>query len=996
MLFLTTVTYAQELKGVVLDENDVPLAGANLVCTDSKNYAVTDFDGKFTIQVNKNDKITVSYVGYKTVTLSPVFPKMNIKLEPDSNTLEEVVVVGYGTRKAVDATMSIAKVKAEDLALIKTNNILQNIQGKLSGVSIVSSDKPGEEAYMAIRGVNTVIADTKPLYIIDGIRQNNMNNINVNDIESFEVLKDAAALAIYGNESSNGVILITSKKRKGDIQITLDNYFSYRTPLKMVEMAPSNLYAQYTNLASNTVFLSQDQPVNTNWFKEVMQPGLNFNNDISISGGTDTFSANFGFNHFEENSILIGSKYKRNILRFGSEFKKSIFKLNSTINVGFTNDKPRGNDFITLAYRMAPIIPVYNNDGNYAMSLIGSNGFFDQSGTPLYTDNKNPVASESFVFHETKNINLLGGVKLDTEILNGLKNTTEFGGEINKYSRYYFNNHKEYYFVFNPTAPQYIPKRYNINGVEYDVDNDLTRYTDTSSRWNLTNYLTYSKIFFKFIDTEIILGGEIASKGIHDEIETYTINLKNTASNFWNNSMSLFPDGLKGIYRESTPRHTQSLFNRFNFKFFDKYLLTFNQRYDGSSRYAPGYRWGYFPAFGAGWVVSKEKFLINNSAVSLLKIRGGWGLLGNESIGDNIRLNQDYNSQGYSFGGPLEESSSAVSSFYIDTSLTWEVTREYTFGLDYGLFDNKITGAIDYYNKLNRNTILNIKGVATDGSASTFNRNIGKVLNEGVEFSLNYKNKFKESFKYGFGVNMSYNYNELLEVNKKISQQVYGMGYGGDDSILKMKVSNDAVGQPVGSWWIYEYAGIDNEGQFLYYKKNGEKVRKDDLAFEDRKFFGSPLPNLIYGFNFNFGYKRFDLSVQTYGTSGSKVYNAKKHSRLSNENVELSVAKDFWTPTNTDAKNPAPYNGIPAPSTFFLESGDFFRVNSINLSFDIGEIANLIKGGSFYVNVQNPFIYQEYSGFSPEILGGYFDTMGVEYESYPKLRTFVFGIKFSL
>lgn len=977
VFMLSSLAFSQELKGTILDETGIPLAGANIVCTVSKNFTTTDFDGNFTIKVSKDDKIMITYIGYKSMELKPVFPTMSITMQPEATSLDEVVVVGYGTRKAIDATMSVAKVKADELSKQKVLNPTQAIQGKLPGVTIISSDQPGAAQFISIRGVNSVSSSLTPLYVVDGIRQDNINNLNPSDIESYEVLKDASALAIYGTQASNGVILITTKKGKGDLKVSTESYFGYRTPLKMVEMAGSNLYAQYTNLANQTVTISQDQPVNTNWFKEVMQPGMYNSNDFNVSGSTDKMNITFSANNYYETPIIKGYKYNRTTFRLFDEFKPNEkVKFTTSLNVGFTKINPKSVYALTTAYRQAPIVPVYYADGKYGMPFVGSNGFVEQAGNRV-NNLGNPVKDLDFQLEQSKNLNLLGSFSTEVKFFEFLKFTGSFGGEVNNWRGYYFDKREESYLAENPSETIYTGEHVNA----------LTKNRSNSFKYNISNFLTFNKVIKENHDLELMGGMDLISYNGGEYLGGTRYDIDPTEENYWSFNFSNNAENQSTWGGQSTEVHQMSFYGRIQYKLMDKYLLTGNFRRDGTSQFLPDRRWGNFPSFGLGWIISKENFMQDVVFLNMLKLRGGWGIIGNANIPSNI-FSFAFNTTGYPFGGapqPYVTDGSAI-----DPDLSWEETSETSLGVDFEMFDHKFKGSIDVYDKLNQNAIMYLRGVSSTGEESSVPKHAGEISNKGIEVSMDWTNKINENMNYNFGIAYSYNKNELKKLFKNINEQTFG-GLGNGQSVRV--VNQDAVGHPVGSYYLYDYAGIDDSGNMLYYTSDGDMVLQDALTSSDKKFMGTAMPSNVLGFNFGFTYKKVSISLQGYGTQGAKIYNGKKAQRWGGENIELSIAQDFWSPFNTDSNNPAPFNYVPVASSYYLESGDFIRINNINLSYNISEVKNLIKGGQLYLNVINPFIYQKYSGFSPEISGDYYNNVGIELGAYPTLRSFVMGLK---
>lgn len=979
----------QAIKGKVVDSSGMGIPGAVIASSDARATADADFDGNFTINAKPGDILKVSMLGFDSVSVPAAATPMTITLKEAADTaLKEVVVIGYGTRKKIDNTTAISSLKGEDVAKTKVLNASQAIQGKAAGVQVTSSDVPGSTPSVVIRGLGTALGGRTPLYIVDGMATENINNINTNDITSYDILKDASALAIYGTRAANGVIIITTKKGKGDkVSVEIESFGGVRTPLKKVKMAGSNKYAYYTNSALQSTTYSQDQPVNTDWFDEITRTGSYTQNNISVSGATENIKYFFSLGNYEEKGILNGLDYGRTTFRNNNEYKISK-KLTLTQNFSLTSTKsaPQPLSAFTNAYKQSPVVPVYFADGKYGVARVGDDGFASETGNSI-NNVGNPVAQLDFFDEQQRSITLQGGLKLDYEIFKSLKFTSQFNGEYYTWKQYNYDDTENIWLAANP----------NKTSTDYRTEfptaniNLLTKGREQYYNWSLSNYLTYNKVFNEIHDVEVTAGIETYVKGSREKLTIKRKNV-NADANYWSLKDVEYATNVTS-YKDEVFNETKlaSYLGRFQYKLMDRYLLTGTVRRDGSSNFAKDYRWGTFPAFGAGWIITKENFMADVKGLNLLKLRGSWGKLGNQNV--------PLNSQGYTsglnayLGGSILNEGTTINS-QIDPSLSWEVTEESSAGLDFEFLDSRLKGTFDVYDKNTDNVILNTKPYMTSGITSASPAHVGEVSNKGFEISLRWDDKIGENFSYYVGGNFSNNKNELTGLKNVILSPVIGGGLGnGQDTKL---LDNTTIGQPLGSFYIYEYAGFDSAtGKMLYYNAAGDKVTQDALsATADKKYVGSSLPKSNYGVSLGFNYKNFDFSVDGYGTAGAKVYNGKKAQRFYGENIENSIATDFWTANNVTASNPAPFNQVPVASTYYLESGDFFRINNITLGYKLPlQEGSFISACRIYLNAINPFITQKFSGFTPELNGdgNPYGTQGVELDAYPTLRSFVLG-----
>jgi TonB-linked SusC/RagA family outer membrane protein len=978
LILLPAFMSGQVITGKVSDKSGIGIPGAIIVAVDSRTTTDTDFDGNFSIKAKEGEVLKISMVGFDAVSVKASSNPMTVTLKESKDTeLKEVVVIGYGTRKKSDNTGAISQLSTTDITKSKVLNATQAIQGKAAGVQVIGTDVPGSSPSLIIRGIGTYGADRTPLYVVDGVPTKNITNINSNDIASFDILKDASSLAIYGNQAANGVVIITTKKGKGDkTNVEYDGFYGVRTPLKTVKMSGSNHFAYYSDVAEQNTRFSTDQLYNTNWFDEITRLGTYSSNNVSLSGSSEKINYLFSLNYYDEDGVLDGLKYNRFTFRNNNDYKLSDkVKIIQTLSVSSSKSTPKPLSAFTSAYKQSPLVPVKYPNGSWGMPIIGADGQASMSGA-LFNNVGNPVSQLAFFNEEQKNLLLQGSLALEYKIINELKFTSRVGVEYNNWKKFAYTPSREIWLAADPT-------RVAANYSSLDPINELVTARSDYFNWNFDNFLTYNKKFAEIHDVEVTLGMSAQETGSKEELEVKGRNVPEN-SDYWSLNLSNSPsNNVVTNHRIGNQRNLIGYFARFQYTLMEKYLLTGTIRRDGSSQFASDQKWGNFPSFGLGWVITKEDFLKDSKTINFLKLRGGWGRLGNQ----NVPINQQTFSSGtgyaYDFGGSLY-SGTTIGSF-VDPTLGWEITEETSAGLDFKMLDNKLSGSFDWYNKNTSNVILNVTPPLTVGTGAT-PAHAGEITNKGYEIALRWDNSVGDNLKYWVGANYSNNKNEVSKVYNPLAIKQQGGGIGNGQYTKQL-----AEGQPLGSFYLFEVAGYDANGNFTYYDKD-HNITSNPVE-TDRKFFGSSLPTYYYGVNLGIEYKNIDFSVDGYGVGGNKVYNGKKAQRFGNENIEANIATDFWTSTNTTAGNPAPFNSVPLSSTYYLESGAYFRVNNITLGYTLPKFSASVTSLRIYASAINPFISQKFTGYSPELNndGDPMGMQGIELDAYPTLSSFIIG-----
>lgn len=1028
-LFLTATLsfgYAQvkTVTGIVKDSQSLVVLPGVTVSASSGQNTQTDAEGNFTIEAGASDKLTFRFIGYTAQTLAVGNQTtLDIFLVNEDRSLEEVVVIGYGTQKKADLTGAISSIKAEEIAKQPAMSAMQSVQGKIAGLNVVASEAPGAAPNVIIRGLGTALSGRNPLYIVDGMPVENINNINPTDIESMDVLKDASSASIYGLRAANGVVIITTKRGKaGFFKINYESFAGVKNVLNRVKMANGPQFTQYFNENASAIgaapIATSGQPYETDWYDEILRTGSVFNNAVNLSGGSENIDYFLSFNNYKENGIIEGADFTRNTVRNNNTYRflEGKLKFNQTLNLTFTNTNVKPMDAFNTAYRQSPLSPVWYNNGRAGLGYVNRTtglvtnegvegdviGSFNSIGNPVYQIDR---------FNNRQNTTTLqGGFEGEYKITDFLKVTSRVGATKYFFKGRSFNDGRDAWLNANPlrTEAEFNNLRMaNPTSATY-ANNTLTFNQNETFRWVWENFLTFQKSFEKH-NLDATLGMSRERFGIGNRISSTGYDVP-SQEQYWNIDLSdsQIPKATQQSYY--TPRALASYFGRVQYNYDSRYYLTATVRRDGSSVFrASGNYWGTFPSFGAGWTLSNEKFMENASWINLLKLRGNWGVLGNQDIPVNasqIITSPLANNNNYVFG-PNQDFVYGASFGTPAIPLGWEKTHETGFGLDFAFLNNQLSGSIDYYNKLNTNTIFNVTPTYNSAYSQNFYAHGGKVLNQGIEALVTWNKSVNDNFNYSVSLNYAYNKNEVKDV-----QAAYDRDTGG--SLSNGQITKQLLeGQPLYGWWMWEADGVwQNEAEIAQGAKTGNPIaghlrykdQNDDGVIDnrDKVFFGSYLPTSTYGINVGFNYKALDFSVYGYGVGGNKIYNALKGTRIDGgENIAEDTFNQRWTGEGSTNEHPGAARDSYA-SSYYLESGAYFRINNITLGYTFDKLYSNSSKLRVYFSTQNPLMFTNYSGFSPEVSsvsqennvdnGSPKLTSGIELSAYPTTRNFLFGL----
>lgn len=989
LCFILTNAFAQDVtvRGKVTDATDgLSIPGVSILVKGTNRGTSASADGTYSISVPINSMLAFSFIGYspqeKLITTEST---LNISLVASSESLREVVVIGYGTQRKSDVTGSVASVKGEDIARQPVLTATQAIQGKVAGVQVISSGAPNASPTVRVRGTGSMLAGANPLYVVDGIITEDIRNINSADIVSMDILKDASATAIYGMRAANGVLLITTKKGKpGKLSIEYNGSAGLKEATNLVNMAGANQYAGYINEA-NVYYGSGDELItpamlqagaNTSWHDAVLRRGFQQNHNISLSGGSEKTTYFFSAGYVADDGIIETNKFERLNLRSNNEYHITDWlKLSGLVSFSQFNVREVDLGAFGIAYRAAPYIPSKVGD-KYGNTSISNN-----VANPLLNLEKNDDGGVGN--------RLQGNFGLDIRPLSWLSLRSSLGVDLD-----FYKNRTYGYRYFN-TGPNNV--FITAGGNQIRTNSSLSVTDNNASRWVWDNTATFNKTFDKHNVNFLV--GLTAEEYNFNGLSGRRVDVPESKDQWYLGAGS--PIGATN--NNTGDKFTRnSYISRLNYAYDERYLLTATFRADGTSRFPKQNRWGYFPSLGLGWNIANETFMEDKDFFTTLKLRGSFGKVGNDQIPTSTyfpiaAINQPYIFNGTEYLGISFDQ-------LPDKNVKWETTTEYDLGLEFSFLDNRLTGVVDYYNKTTEDALINIliPGILGDID-NQYTTNAASFKNRGVEFGLDWNTKVGDNWRYTIGGNVAYNKNEIVGLNG--GQALFDGGVGGT---LVTKSDN---GQPIGSFFVYEADGIFQNaaeiaasaqksakpGDLRYKDLGGPAGISDGVINEfDRKFVGSYQPKFTFGINGGLNYKVFDLNISTYGTAGGMIYNGKKNARPdSRDNIETEVAKNRWTPNNTGANIPrANLNQLPA-STYFVEKGDFFRINNLTLGYTLP--ANLLSKFKvsklrFYVTAQNLATFTGYSGFTPEITSGSPLNAGIESNIYPTTRTFAFGL----
>ncbi|MBX2877460.1 MAG: TonB-dependent receptor [Saprospiraceae bacterium] len=967
-----------DIIGKVSDQNGDALVGATILVKGSEIGTVTDIDGDFTIAANEGDILIISYVGYDVQeVLVGNESQLKIVLQTVTTALEDVVVVAYGTQQRSDITGAIGGVGEDEFNRGIVTNPGQLLQGKVAGVNVSSvSGEPGAAQNVIIRGLGSLRSGTTPLYVIDGfvldntstgVANNPLNFINPADIKSIDVLKDASAAALYGARASNGVVVITTKRGvEGKSEVSVSASTAWSSIAKKIDVFGADEFRRQVTAIGGRL---EDGGANTVWQDELTQTGMTNNINISMSGAAiDKFTYYASAGYQDQEGILKGSDLQRysGRLNMNQSALDGRLKIDYNLSAARTvNLRPNITSTLVDMLELNPTIPALAQDGTPSV--------FDENRL-------NPLARNQIYSDKSINNRILATISPSIRIMDGLIYKLNLGVDYSTTSRN---------LQWKPFSALADLSGGSLQSIQRENRNEL-----------IENTLSYS--LAEGVHNVSVLAG-------HSYQKLFDFNRSIAFERFIDNGIDPIyqdhtsPDDLRtSVVSSAEVNELQSFFGRINYSYDNTYLLTATVRSDGSSKFGGNNKYGFFPSFGLGWNITNEDFF-DNDIFDNLKLRISWGKTGNQEIPSKI-TQESFNESRAQLGSesnntyPLEPDQINIDQYPFGITFTrlanpdiqWEVSTQTNVGLDFALFDYKLTGTLDYFNKVSDNILLEIAAPDPVQPTSTFWTNIPnmEIRNSGFELSLDYNAISTSVFQWNVGGNISIINNEITDSPFSVLTTGVAQGAGQTGATINGYINNE----PIGAFYMQTFDGIGEDGLNLFADTNGDNAILDS----DRSVVGSALPTTIYAFYFNFEYKGFELGVNFNGVSGNEVYNHTAMSSFIKGKLAVSSnTTDFAVAfPNEEITN---FNEV---STRFLEKGDFLRLNNLTLGYNlIGEqsaLRNSIKNLRISLTGQNLFVLTDYSGFDPEVstgssLGG-IQTFGIDRFAYPTARTFLVGL----
>jgi TonB-linked SusC/RagA family outer membrane protein len=973
------------IKGKVTDAaNGESLIGVSVGVKGTSLGTQTDANGDFSLSAPSNGTLVFSYISYATQEV-PVNGQttLAIKLVGKSSSLNEVVVVGYGTQKKADVTGSITTVKGEDISKQASVNPISSLQGKVAGVQITNNGGPGSSPQISIRGLGTIYGNSNLLYVVDGVWYDDISFLNPNDIETLSVLKDASSTAIYGLRAANGVIVISTKKgKKGTPTVNYNGYAGWQSVTNQVKMANGTEYATLINELSA---INGAQPLfanpasygnGTDWYGQILRNAMVTNHTLSVGGGEEKSTYNFSLGFLDQDGDVKTNNYKRYTARFVNDYTPTKFlKMGYAISGLYSQSKDIPPGIFHQLYAAAPVVPVRYADGTY-----GDPSDFNVGGG----NNFNPQATLDFYNQVSKNYRFTGDAYAQVDFSKHLSFKTSFGGDFGQAE---FRN-------YSPV--------YKATLIQQNTTSLLDVHRGETRNWIAENTLTFNDQIKDHSFT--VLLGETAQR-----YKSYTFD--GTAINVPDSSegdlfLSLGDTGSRNVTDGGSLTTDVSYFGRVNYAYKDKYLLNASLRADASSVFYGSHLWAYLPSVGAGWVISNEDFMKDQTVFSSLKLRGSWGKVANAGVPINPTTAVVSQDPIYTaiFGNPQAPNTGASVVSVVPPTILVERAVSTDFGVEGSILNDHLTFEADYYNRQTQNAIFAIPILASVGTASgNIIGNQASIQNRGFEFAATWRNAISKDLKFSIGANFSTNNNKVTSVVTG-SNPIYAGGNGLANGALATRT---VLGQPIGEFYGYKVAGIFQNtseitgsaqpnakpGDFKYVDQNHDGV----IDGKDRVALGSPNAKYFYGFNTSFNYRNWDLALDFQGVAGVSIYNANIAYRFGNENFSQDFYDHRWHGPGTSNTYPSVNVGSTtnaAPNSFYVESGAYFRVRNAQLGYSLpGDMLSKwgVKKIRLYANAQNPLNFFKYKGFSPEV-GGTPTNAGIDANVYPLYATYNFGV----
>ncbi len=971
------VTPQEPVKGIIVGTDGTPIAGATVKSLSTKRATTTNDQGEFTLQAANGEKLEITYLGYTKQEVTVSGTSLRVTLTASNNQLGEVMVVGYGSRSKADVTGALTQLKAENIKQGVNISVDNMLQGKVAGVRIAqSSGEPGAGVDVFIRGVGSIRSGSTPLFVVDGVPLSNdnvsasgpdfglgstepknpLNFLNTNDIETITILKDASAAAIYGARGSNGVVLITTKRgKKGAPALTYDMYVGTSSVIKKLDVLSAS---DYRNAITNPAY---DHGGDTDWQDVIFRNGFIQNHNLSFAKTSATGSFLASLSHLSQEGIVEKSNFKRTTARLNAEEsffdnKRLIVKMNLTASdireTGIPNGNTAGSDgqLIIHALMANPTRSLYDSTGNY--TNFNMNAHY------------NPAYLLSVYDDKTNTFRVLGNIEATLRLLPGLNYRFNYGIDKSASER-------------NSTIYPNITDR-TPNGAY--VQNNLQSLTTL-----LDHYLTYNLAVRKH--NFEVLGGFSYQQFKFSGTAFGMVNIAGQGTGVppdYNPGYSGTPSSPSGYAQEN---ELQSFFGRLNYNYDNKYLLTASLRADGSTRFGEDKKYGYFPSFALGWTLSREKFLEDVSAIRNLKLRASWGQTGNQEVPNKI-TQASYSlstGTGYYLYDDLDLVNGVTVNRTANPGLKWELVEQFNVGVDFDLFNSKLYGSLEYYNKNTKDPILNIPSEPLSPTTTVWKNVDARIVNKGFEFMLGSQLISRKDLTWSVDVNGSTLNNRIedLPVSELYSGSISGPGLSGVNANIYKN------GYEAGSFFMLKHQGYDKEGRDIFEDRTGEGV----INADDRQIFEGAIPNFNFGLNSQVRYKAFDLAVSFIGqTGGYLVNNTALDLNINSLASDRNVLKKYYDAGANVA------NAVQL-SSLYLEKSDFLRMNNLRLGYTfMFKQIPWLQSFNIYASAQNLFTITNYSGYDPLVnttktVGGN-QSLGVDYTTYPAAKTYLLGATF--